>query len=59
MKVIGGKRIRERVNEIEKKQRAKQQCPYCKKMKIKRIAKGIFICKACKKKFTSAAYFLK
>jgi len=53
----GGK-VREKVEEIEKKQRKKQRCPFCKKFSIKRIASGIWYCKACKKKFTSGAYYL-
>jgi large subunit ribosomal protein L37Ae len=53
-----GKKIRERVLEVERKQKAKQKCPYCRKMSAKRMAKGIWKCKACKKRFASHAYYL-
>ncbi len=51
-----GKTIREKVSNIEKKQRKKQICPYCKKPAAKRLSMGIFICKKCKAKFTGGAY---
>lgn len=54
-----GKRLREAVISIERKQKQKQQCPYCKKLAVKRVAKGIFKCKSCDKKFASNAYYLK
>ena len=51
-----GKTIREKVAKIEKKQRKKQICPYCKKQAVKRISMGIFKCKKCEIKFTGKAY---
>ena len=53
-----GKKIREAVISIEKKQRAKQKCPYCSRLSAKRIAKGVWECKFCGKKFAGAAYYL-
>ena len=53
-----GKRIRNAVITIEKKQKQKQTCPYCKRPTAKRMAKGIFECKKCFKRFTGGAYFL-
>lgn len=53
-----GKKIREAVVAIEKKQRARQQCPFCKKKTVKRIAKGLWQCRACNKRFAGGAYFL-
>jgi large subunit ribosomal protein L37Ae len=53
-----GKRIREAVITVEKRQKQKQKCPYCKRLTAKRVAKGIWSCKKCKKKFTGGAYFL-
>ncbi|PIU76137.1 50S ribosomal protein L37ae [Candidatus Pacearchaeota archaeon CG06_land_8_20_14_3_00_35_12] len=53
-----GKKIREAVAAVEKKQRIKQRCPFCKKYTCKRLSKGIWKCKSCKKKFTAQAYYL-
>ena len=54
-----GKRIRQKVIDIEKKQRVKQKCPYCNKIKVKRLSFGIFKCRSCDSKFTGKAYFVK
>ena len=53
-----GKKIRESVNAVEIKQRAKQKCPFCSKLAAKRVAKGVWECKYCEKKFASGAYYL-
>lgn len=53
-----GKTIRERFNAVESKQRKKQKCPFCNKLKVKRKSKGIYECLACKKSFTGGAYYL-
>ena len=53
-----GKKIREAVIAIEKKQRAKQKCPHCTHFTAKRIAKGVWNCTFCEKTFTGGAYFL-
>ncbi len=54
-----GRRIRQRVIDIEKKQKKKQKCPYCNAINVKRISTGIYKCNKCKSKFTGKAYFLK
>ncbi len=53
-----GKTVRARWAKIEKKRKAKQKCPFCKKLGCKRIAKGLWECKKCGKKFTGGAYAL-
>jgi len=53
-----GKRARHKLAAIEKKQRVKQTCPYCKKPGLKRISMGIWNCPKCGKKFASHAYYI-
>ena len=53
-----GKRAKSKLVEVEIKQRKKQKCPFCKKMGIKRLSKGIWKCYKCDKKLASDAYFL-
>jgi large subunit ribosomal protein L37Ae len=52
-----GTRTRKIIGEIEKKQKAKQTCPYCERKTLKRVAAGIWHCRKCGKKFAGAAYF--
>lgn len=51
-----GKRIRQKITDVEARQRKKQKCPYCKRLGAKRLSAGIFICKKCNSKFTGKAY---
>ena len=51
----GGK-LRHKIAEVEKKQKAKYECPNCKKEKVKRLANGIWQCKKCNYKFAGKAY---
>lgn len=51
-----GGRIRLKVAEIEKKQKARYECPACKKKKLKRLAKGIWQCQKCNYKLAGRAY---
>ncbi len=53
-----GSTVKARLTEIEKKQRIKQICPFCKKPALKRVAMGIWHCQKCGKKFASHAYYL-
>jgi large subunit ribosomal protein L37Ae len=51
-----GRTVRNKVDKIESMQRAKHMCPYCRKVKAKRISVGIWQCQSCNSKFTSKAY---
>lgn len=51
-----GRTIRQKVANIEKKQKAPKKCPYCNAKKVKRLSFGIWQCKKCKNKFTGKAY---
>jgi large subunit ribosomal protein L37Ae len=51
-----GKTIRQRVIDVEKKQKGWHSCPYCKKPRVKRVSVGIWECKSCRHKFTGRAY---
>ena len=51
-----GMKLRNKVNEIEKRQKALHPCPYCKVKKVKRVTAGIWQCGKCDAKFTGKAY---
>ena len=55
-----GKRIRAKLVKVEEKQRKKQKCPFCEKLGVKKLSKGIWQCtrKKCNKKFASNTYYL-
>jgi len=53
-----GRSVRSKVTKVEEKQRKKQQCPYCGKVGLKRLSKGIWYCKKCNKKFASDVYYI-
>jgi large subunit ribosomal protein L37Ae len=53
-----GKTVRANLVRVEKKQRLKQKCPFCKKLGVKRMSKGIWHCGKCGKKFASGTYYL-
>jgi large subunit ribosomal protein L37Ae len=53
-----GKRVRDKLVQVENKQRVKQKCPFCEKVGVKRLANGIWECPRCKKKFASNTYYL-
>ena len=54
-----GRTTRQKIGDIEKIYRNKQKCPYCSKVKVKRIAAGIWECRGCNTKFSGAAYAIK
>ena len=53
-----GKRVRDNLVKVEIKQRVKQKCPFCEKLGVKRLSKGIWSCSKCDKKFASNTYHL-
>lgn len=53
-----GARVKTKAQAIEVKQRKKQKCPYCKKLTAKRLSKGIWRCKSCKRKYALGAYYI-
>jgi large subunit ribosomal protein L37Ae len=53
-----GKRVKDNLVQVETKQRVKQKCPFCEKLGVKRLSKGIWQCPKCKKKFASNTYHL-
>ncbi|MEK6925806.1 MAG: 50S ribosomal protein L37ae [Nanoarchaeota archaeon] len=53
-----GKRVRAKLVMVEEKQRQRQKCPFCEKLGVKRLSKGIWKCGKCGKKFASNTYYL-
>ena len=53
-----GVSVRKKITDIEALQRKKQYCIFCKTGVAKRLSKGIWECKKCKKKFASHTYYL-
>ena len=53
-----GRKVKERVDAIEKVLKGKHKCPYCSQLKVKRVSAGIWFCNKCKSKFTGRAYSL-
>jgi len=51
-----GRRLREKLGEVEEEQRKRHICPYCHAKAVKRISVGIWNCRKCKAKFTGKAY---
>jgi large subunit ribosomal protein L37Ae len=53
-----GKRAKVKLVKVESRQRIKQKCPFCEKLGVKRLSKGIWNCSKCNKKFASNTYYL-
>ncbi len=51
-----GKGIRDRIVEVEKKQRKRHECPNCGFERVKRISTGLFKCSKCGYTFAGGAY---
>jgi len=52
-----GQRVKRKIAKIEGIQRKKQVCPFC-NGRVKRVSKGIWTCKKCKRKFAAHAYYI-
>jgi len=53
-----GKKAKDKLVKVEDKQRKKQRCPFCNRLGVKRLEKGVWECKKCKKKFASNTFYL-
>ena len=53
-----GKTVRNKLSNVETKQRIKQICPFCARKGVKRVSNGIWKCPKCDKKFASNTYYL-
>ena len=51
-----GARLRKKLGDIEKQQKATYRCPYCEYDKVKRLFIGVWKCDKCEAKFTGKAY---
>ncbi|MEA1993576.1 MAG: 50S ribosomal protein L37ae, partial [Euryarchaeota archaeon] len=49
--VRAGKRVRDKVDRIEKRMRDKHKCPQCHRKSVKRVSTGIWKCTKCGLKF--------
>ena len=54
-----GRTTKYKLAKIEKEQKKPQPCPYCDRLKAKRVFAGVYECRKCNAKFTSRAYFVK
>lgn len=52
-----GVSVKQRVEDVEVKQRKKHVCPKCGFQKVKRISVGIFLCTKCKHTYAGGAYY--
>ena len=51
-----GRKIKKKINAVEKILHGKLRCPYCKKFGVKRLSTGIWYCKKCDSKYAGKAY---
>lgn len=53
-----GRTTKYNLAQIENEQRKLQKCPYCKKIRAKRVFAGVYQCLQCNAKFSGKAYFV-
>lgn len=51
-----GGTLRQKVSDVEKRQKIRQECPECHKFSVKRKFKGVWQCLRCDYTFASKAY---
>ena len=51
-----GRTVKHKLAAIEIEQKKPQKCPFCNKLKTKRVSVGIYVCRSCGSKFTGKAY---
>ncbi|MBS3095059.1 50S ribosomal protein L37ae [Candidatus Woesearchaeota archaeon] len=51
-----GAPLRQKLINAIKKQKTWQKCPHCSKNRVKKVAYGIWHCRACNTKFAGRAY---
>ena len=51
-----GRTVKYKLANIEIQQKQKHKCPYCSRIKVSRIAAGIWHCAKCDAKFAARAY---
>ncbi len=55
--VVGyGKKIREKVDDINRKRKSTYRCPSCSRLSVKYISAGVWSCRKCGKRFASDAF---
>jgi large subunit ribosomal protein L37Ae len=53
-----GRRLKNKLADIEKKSKKLGKCPFCMRIGAKRVAMGIWQCRKCGAKFSGNAYYL-
>ena len=51
-----GRKIKHKINDVEKVLYGKHKCPYCRKLSVKRVSAGIWYCNKCNSKYAAKAY---
>lgn len=54
-----GRTVKFKFDAVEKLHKGRHECPYCHKVKAKRLSAGIWQCSKCNAKFTGRAYEIK
>ena len=53
-----GSKLKDKLSEVESRQKKKYKCPLCLKPNVKRLSYGIWHCNKCDTKFAGKAYSL-